>query len=167
MDESPYLANREHLIEKYGYLPLLGCEDRRYLELLLRFSKLRKYDMGEVITLEGEYDNWVYILLSGEVSVSKDEQELARIDTPGDAFGEQVLIDYRPRSATVEATADTICLAIDSSRISELEEADRDKFNTVFFRLLAETLSTKLRAVNQQLLILQQALEERDSKGKT
>ena len=165
MEESPYLTNREHLIEKYGYLPLLGCDDRRYLELLLSFSKLRKYEMGEVITLEGEYDNWVYILLSGEVSVIKGEQELARIDTPGDAFGEQVLIDYRPRSATVEATTDTICLAIDSSRINELEEVDRDKFNTVFFRLLAETLSTKLRAVNQQLLTLQQELDERDSKG--
>jgi len=162
MEESPYLTNREHLIEKYGYLPLLGCDDQRYLELLLSFSKLQKYDAGEVITLEGEYDNWVYILLAGEVSVIKGDQELARIDTPGDAFGEQVLIDYRPRSATVESATDTICLAIDSSKISQMKEEDRDKFNTIFFRLLAETLSSKLRAVNQQLLSLQEELDERN-----
>lgn len=167
MEESPYLAKREHLIEKYGYLPLLGCDDPRYLELLMTFSKLRKYELGEVVTREGEYDNWVYILLSGEVSIIKDDQELARIDTPGDAFGEQVLIDYRPRSATVEATVDTICLAIDSSRINELDETDRDKFNTVFFRLLAETLSAKLRAVNQQLLLLQQELNEQNTQHDT
>lgn len=161
MEESPYLTNRENLIEKYGYLPLLGCDDRHYLEMLLSFSKLQKYEAGEVITQEGEYDNWVYILLAGEVSVIKGDQELARIDTPGDTFGEQVLIDYRPRSATVESATNVICLAINSSKINQLKEEDRDKFSTVFFRLLAETLSTKLRAVNQQLLLLQNKLDER------
>lgn len=159
MEESPYLAKREHLIERYGYLPLLGCNNPGYLRSLLAISRLRKFQAGEVIAIEGEYDHWAYILLSGEVAILKGERELARLDTPGDTFGEQVLVDLRPRSATVEAVAETLCLAIDGALVCQMDRPERDAFNAIFFQLLAETLSARLRAVDEELLRLQAALE--------
>jgi len=159
MEESPYLARREQLIARYGYLPLLGCDNPVYLGQLLAISRLRKFQAGEVIAIEGEYDHWAYILLDGEVCVLKDERELARLDSPGDTFGEQVLIDLEPRSATVEAVSETLCLAIDGALVSRMERNERDSFNAIFFRLLAETLSGRLRASNEKILQLQQALD--------
>ncbi len=161
MEESPYLAQREHLIERYGYLPLLGCGSPDYLKRLLAISRLRKFQGGEVVAIEGEYDHWAYILLSGEVVVLKGERELARLSTPGDTFGEQVLVDLEPRSATVEAVAESLCLAIDGALVSRMARSELDAFNAVFFRLLAETLSARLRASNERLLSLQQALDAR------
>lgn len=160
MEETPYLTNREHLIERYGYLTLLGCGSHEYLECLLEISRLRKFQAGEVIAIEGEYDSWAYILLDGEVSILKGDQELARLFTPGDTFGEQVLIDLYPRSATVEAMTETLCLAIDGDRVNGMKNHERDSFNAVFFHLLAETLSGRLRASNEKILQLQQALDE-------
>ncbi len=160
MEETPYLTGRAHLIERYGYLPLLGCEQPDYLERLLAISRLRKFQPGEVIAIEGEYDHWAYILLDGEVCVLKQEQELARLNEPGTTFGEQVLIDLEPRSATVEAVAETLCLAIDGAQVQHLPRAERDAFCAVFFRLLAESLSARLRASNEKILELQEALNE-------
>ncbi len=159
MEESPYLVKREHLIERYGYLPLLGCGSPDYLKRLLAISRLRKFQAGEVIAIEGEYDHWAYILLDGEVLILKGDQELARLEVPGDTFGEQVLIDLEPRSATVEAVGESLCLAIDGALVSRMEHSERDSFNAIFFRLLAETLSARLRASNEKILQLQQALE--------
>ncbi len=160
MQETPYLANREHLIERYGYLPLLSCGQPGYLHLLLSISRLRKFTAGEVIAIEGEYDHWAYILLEGEIAILRGEEELARLETPGDTFCEQVLVDLEPRSATVEAVSESLCLAIDGARVREMARADRDAFNAVFFRLLAETLSARLRHSNDSLLHLQRALDE-------
>ncbi len=160
MEETPYLAHREHLIERYGYLPLLGSSNPDYLRRLLSIARLRKFQAGEVIAIEGEYDHWAYILLDGEVSILKGDRELARLETPGDTFGEQVLIDLRPRSATMEAVSETLCLAIDGALVGRMPRPERDAFNAIFFQLLAEALSARLRDANETLIRLQEALED-------
>ena len=97
MKESPYLEGKEHLIAKYGYLSLLGSANKRYLDQLLRVSRLRFYDAGDTITSEGEHDHWAYIILEGEVIVSKQGEILATINRPGEVFGELTMIDNRTR----------------------------------------------------------------------
>jgi len=66
---------------------------------------------GEVIFSQDDKSDNVYIVLNGEVRVTRDEKDgtevfLANFDT-GDIFGEDGLVFNRPRSATVTALTDT------------------------------------------------------------
>lgn len=158
MKESPYLEDREHLIAKYGYVALLGSANKRYLKQLLRVSKLRSYDVGDTITAEGEHDHWAYILLDGEVIVSKKGEKLASIKRLGEVFGELTMIDNRARSATIQAETATICLAIDISLVDKMNDEERDAFFAVFFLTLTDVLSSRLRAADDELARLKNKL---------
>jgi CRP-like cAMP-binding protein len=100
------------------------------------------------------------VILSGEVRVVKNEEEIARLDAMGGTFGELAMIDGEARSASVYAAkANTACLAIDSSFLEHLEPADRQEFEAVYFRLLAEILAHRLRVTSSELSHMKQAME--------
>ncbi len=145
MQESPYLEGREDLIDKFQRLPFLENLDPKYVEKVLKLSKLRKYTPGEVITAEGTYDSWVYILLGGAVRVVKHGQEIARLNQLGESFGELAVIDGQRRSASVEATEETLCLAIDAVFFDRSQDShERTVFFSVFYRIVAEILAQRL-----------------------
>jgi CRP/FNR family transcriptional regulator, cyclic AMP receptor protein len=160
MQESPYLKGRDDLIESMRRIPFLQSYADRYLRKILELSKLRRYREGEVITRQGEYDHWLYVILSGEVKVVKNEEEIARLDARGGTFGELAMIDGEARSATVHASQDnTACLAIDSSFIERLDPQDRKEFEAVYYRLLAEILAHRLRTTSSELSRMKQEME--------
>ena len=88
MQESPYLEGQGFLVDKLHQLPFLGSLSEKYLKHILRLSKIRTFEHGEIITPEGAYDSWVYILFSGAVRIVKNGKELTRIDEIGGTFGE-------------------------------------------------------------------------------
>ena len=69
MIESDYLKESEDLIKKLRQLPTLKSFDDKDLKGVLKLSKIRKYDPRELILEEGQYDNWVYFLVSGKVRI--------------------------------------------------------------------------------------------------
>ena len=83
MRESPYLKNRDDLIGTLRKIPFLSSYEIKFLRKILELSKLRIYGADEIITRQGEYDTWLYVILSGEVRVVKDEEEIARLDAQG------------------------------------------------------------------------------------
>ncbi|HUT42697.1 MAG TPA: cyclic nucleotide-binding domain-containing protein, partial [Desulfobacterales bacterium] len=75
MEESSYLKNREHLIGKFQKIPFFKSVNREYLREILDSSKIRKYEPNELITNEGDYDRWIYVIISGAVKVIKHDRE--------------------------------------------------------------------------------------------
>ena len=71
----------------------------------------RSYPAGAAMATEGEGGLVFFIIESGEATVSIGGDEVARMG-PGEYFGEVALIDKRPRTATVEAVADTTCFTL-------------------------------------------------------
>lgn len=63
MKESEYLNGRDDLIGKLRSFPFMQHMDTSHLMDMLQLSKLRTYDAGEVITKEGIYDSWIYVLV--------------------------------------------------------------------------------------------------------
>ena len=57
---------------------------------------------GDVIVREGEDTNDAYIILSGEIEVTKEGRHLATLKE-NSIFGEIALVDSRPRTATCTA----------------------------------------------------------------
>lgn len=62
---------------------------------------------GDVIVREGEETDEAYIILEGEIDVTKKGMHLATLEE-NSIFGEIALVDQRPRTAT--CTAKTNCI---------------------------------------------------------
>jgi CRP-like cAMP-binding protein len=60
-----------------------------------------------------------YIILSGEVSVRKGRDEIARLG-PGDTVGESAIVGHRLRSASVVSVTDLEVLHFTSEAVAEL-----------------------------------------------
>ena len=123
-------------------------------------SKLRTYKAEEIIISEGVYDSYLYIVVYGEVKIIKDGNEITRLNEPGDAFGELAIIDGNTRSATVIASITTLCLASDVSFIDRMPADEKYKCYSVFYRLIAEILTQRLRETNREVSSLKEEIFE-------
>ena len=153
------MHGNEQFIDKFRELPLFGSLERGFLKKLIEMCKIRKFDAGEIITAEGGKDFWIYIIISGEVAVSKQGEEIVRLRRVGDLFGELAMIDGETRSATVRAASETVCLAIDAYFLDSVKPADRNAIYAVMYRLFAELLSGRLRASNEELVAARKEIE--------
>jgi hypothetical protein len=84
------------------------------------------YSAGEVVMKEGESGESMYLIIEGDVSVSKEEKgekepsiELDRISA-GDYFGEMALFEEAPRSATIRTLGPSRFLVIHKREFKEL-----------------------------------------------
>jgi CRP/FNR family transcriptional regulator, cyclic AMP receptor protein len=164
MIESKYLKDNVQNIQRLMSIPGLKDFETRNLAKLLRLSKIREYEDGEIIIKEGDNDPWLYFLLSGKVKVSKRGLELGQINEVGDIFGEMRIVDTMARSATVSAIGSTVCLCVDTSAKGRLSTADdRDErldFLLLLYRIFAEYMSIRLRATNDELIRAKTNMEE-------
>jgi len=163
MIESKYLQDNMQNIQKLMNIQTLKHFEIKSLAKLLRLSKIREYEDGEIIIKEGERDSWLYFLLEGKVRVSKDNCEITTIDKKGEIFGEMRVIDTLSRSASVHAVGRTVCLAVDTlaqSKISGTGERDeRVDFLLLLYRIFAEYMSIRLRLTNEELVKAKKQIE--------
>ncbi|MBW2594838.1 MAG: cyclic nucleotide-binding domain-containing protein [Deltaproteobacteria bacterium] len=102
----------------------------------------------------------MYIILSGEVRVTKQGKEIATLDSAGGTFGELSVIDGEARSASVHAVTDTACLAIDMSFMDRMGDEERKGFDAIYYRTLSEILAQRLRETSNHLTRVQGELEQ-------
>jgi len=160
MKESDFLDENAVIVERLRELPILKSFDKDDIQGLMQFSKVREYQTGEVIIKEGDEDNCIFFILSGKVSIEKDGIELTQLGKPGDVFGEMAVIQSRPRSATVRATNQTLCLMVDSSYMNMLDKSDKSTFMYVIFRIFSMLLANRLRETTDSLIAAKHEIEE-------
>lgn len=156
MLESKYLKDNIENIQKLLGIPALKNFETKSLQKLLRLSKIREYEDGELIIAEGDLDPWLYFLLSGKIRITKEGLTINTIDKKGEIFGEMRIVDSMKRSASVNAVGKTICLAVDTSaknRISDQDPTDEKvDFVLLLYRIFAEYMSIRLRLTNEELI---------------
>lgn len=164
MIESKYLKDNVQNIQRLMAIPALKDFETRNLAKLLRLSKIREYDDGEIIIREGDNDPWLYFLLSSKVRVSKKGMEIGQLNEVGEIFGEMRIVDAMARSATVSAIGHTVVLCVDTSAKGRLSSADdRDErldFLLLLYRIFAEYMSIRLRTTNNELIRAKKDIEE-------
>jgi CRP-like cAMP-binding protein len=110
----------------------------------------REFNDGDLIFMEGDDSREMYVVVSGEVVVTKKaaigEITLANLKK-GDFVGEMSLLESLPRSATARAKGDTRLLAIQPGGF--LLKIRRDP--TFAFEML-QTLSRRIRVTNENLM---------------
>jgi len=151
MRETPYLQDRSDLIEVIRKIPFFSSYTDEQLLEILSLSRIRTFEPGEYITRQGEYDSWLYIVLSGAVNVSSEGTTIAQIRDAGQTIGEMALVDGEPRSASAKAVAKTTTLAIDMSLSERLNESEKERFEAVYYKLLAKILVDRLRKTTHEL----------------
>ncbi|MEO8587323.1 MAG: cyclic nucleotide-binding domain-containing protein [Acidobacteriota bacterium] len=81
------------------------------------------YKAGATVITEGESGQEMFVIESGSVEVFRGsgpkEHSLSLLEA-GDFFGEMVLLDDQPRSASARAATDCQLLAIDATTLDEL-----------------------------------------------
>lgn len=153
MLESKYLKDDIQNIRQLFSIPALKHFEPQDHSRLLRLSKIRKYEDGEVIIQENDNDPWFYFLLSGKCRVSKAGVEIATIDQMGEIFGEMSAIDGLSRSVSVYAVGHTVCLSVDTASKHRLDsELHAVNLLNLLYRVASEYLSARLRLTNEKLI---------------
>lgn len=167
MIETKYLQENVQNIQLLMAIPGLHHFEAQKLGSLLRLSRIRCYDAGEIIIREGDNDPWLYFLLSGSVKIVKDGIEISRLEKSGEIFGEMRIVESQSRSASVYALENTMCLAVDTSAKERLYKNDeRTDLLLFLYRIFAEFTSVRLRLTNDELIKCKKQLQNLSQKDK-
>ena len=89
--------------------------------------RLEQFGPGEVVFEEGDVGDWLYLIGSGVVRISKagrgDQQETLCFLEAGDHFGELAAFNFAPRSARATAVDDLSVARLDRAGLEELMQA--------------------------------------------
>lgn len=122
---------------------LFSDMDRRQTEQIARLLKERRFSKGQTVIVEGSGGAAVYLIASGEATVSHNGSAIATLG-PGEHFGEIALIDGGTRSATVTASTDLVCYGLTFWEFRPLVERN----GSIAWKLL-QALARRLRAAEQ------------------
>jgi CRP-like cAMP-binding protein len=151
MKETPFLKDNEAILKRLRDIALFDALSEKELKELMALSKLRSYGKRESIIREGEYDCWIYFLLSGSVNVVVGERGIRTLSRKGDIFGEMGIIDGSPRCASIVANEDdTQCLGMDASVLDRISKENEIKALYLIYRVFAEVFSGRLRSAIQE-----------------
>ncbi len=111
-----------------------------------------KYNDGDIIFEEGSSGDWIYVVESGAVEISKimhGEKEVLLELGPGEIIGELGFITKMPRTATARAVGDTTVGIIDP--ISFEQEFNRLSPD---FQAVLISLATRLKETTEALYLM-------------
>ena len=100
-------------------VPMFHACSSAQIDEVIDLAEGRAVDPGTVIVREGDRGDEFFVIGTGQASVSRDGQEVARLG-PGDFFGELALFDEAPRNATVTATTGTTVVTIGRTAFQKL-----------------------------------------------
>ena len=146
-DDTP--APRHSRLETLAHIPLFTYCTERELLGIAGITRPIRYRTDSTVFREGEHGKGVYLVVAGEVAVTKDGRELTRLG-PGANFGEMAMLDEPHRSATVTALEDSELLLITRDAFFKLLKRDPTLAVKVLWNMLLR-LSAHLRATSEKL----------------
>jgi glycogen debranching enzyme/CRP-like cAMP-binding protein len=131
-----------------GKVPLFAPLSQTELQLLAQQVKLREYELGTAIVTQGSPGGEMYIVLDGHVQIVHRRQsgkstEFGKLGR-GAFFGEMALLEDRPRSADVVATARTMCAVLGRDEFQRLLQS-----NPLVASRLLSSLSHRVRDLTE------------------
>lgn len=109
---------------------------------------------GEYIFREGEHGNRLYLIVDGEVRISRNVpgsgEEALAVLKPGALFGEMAVFDRSERSTDAISNGGTSTLTISRADFEMLLDLDRELAYKVLWACV-RLLSSRLRSTNDSL----------------
>ncbi len=138
--------------ELLAQLPLFDTLAQEDLEALATKLTERAFKQDSTVFAKGDQGSSMYIVLSGAVQIflpgdkNGDPPVVLKDVRTGEYFGELSLFDDKPRSASVQATVDTVLLELTREEFAE----HLGKSKTAAMAILAE-MAERLRETNAML----------------
>ncbi|MDD2916108.1 MAG: cyclic nucleotide-binding domain-containing protein [Gallionella sp.] len=124
------------------------------LLFLARHMQAYRARKGITIFREGDQNCYLCVLVTGHISVYKEDQgretKLLGTITPGKIFGEISIIDNLPHSATLVAESDAIFLLMNQESFRQCTEHE-PVLGVRLLGLIARLLCARLRSASGQL----------------
>ena len=128
--------------------------DDAELAQVAEVCKEEKFVSGEYIFHEGEHGNRLYLIVSGEVRISRDVpgsgEEALAVLKPGALFGEMAVFDRSERSTHAISNGGTTVLTINRADFEMLLDFNREMAYKVLWAVV-RLLSSRLRSTNDSL----------------
>lgn len=93
--------------------------DTSILDMFQHNQSTETFAAGEMVFVEGEHGDTMYIVLKGHVEIRMGEKVL-EVAGPGTVFGEMALINLTTRSATAIALSDCTLVPVDDKQFLSL-----------------------------------------------
>ncbi len=143
--------------DKLRQIDLFAHLSETTLEEVAALTYTRTYRRGEKIFSDGDPGKAMYLIMKGEVRISKmipgiGEEALA-ILKEGSYFGEMALLEEEPRSADAWAGKQCQLSVIDKDDLRELMERDPNVATELLWSFV-RTLSKRLREANSKVTFL-------------
>jgi diguanylate cyclase (GGDEF)-like protein/PAS domain S-box-containing protein len=145
-------------VEQLEQQQIFRSVDIDVLEPMLCHCPVRTLNKGDVLIAEGVANRYLYLLLTGRLSVRLESAMAGVYITslyPGESVGEMSLIQHAPASAFVTAEMASSVLMVDEKTLWAI----LDRFDVVATNILA-TLSNRLRYDNDLIYQDRQQLEK-------
>jgi len=145
-----------------------GLSDESLSRLASQLPELRA-EPGKLVVSEGETSTEMFVVVAGELEVVKKAHDGSTVRVallgPGDWFGEMVILDVQPRSATVRALAPSILLSMTADQVDRLLYRVALKDYSLLIMNVARELSRRLRVADGILAQFYVAMHEQFTKG--
>lgn len=149
------MANRVDILLYLRGLDLFSRVSTRDLSELAGVVHEENYPSGAAIVREGDFGDCMYILVEGEVSITREGHLIKRLK-PGEFFGEMSLFDGETRSATASATTRLRLLRLERTDLLHL----MDEQPSIAIAM-CQTLSSRVRDLISQI----ESREPKDDSG--
>ena len=116
---------------------------------MLSIAQTRNVGVGQVVVREGEPGNEMFAVARGRLLITRGGHPLAEVRAGG-YFGELVLFDTAPRSATVTTVEDTQLVAIDREGLIALMRSNVELGNKLLWNV-GRILAGRLRQTSATL----------------
>jgi CRP/FNR family cyclic AMP-dependent transcriptional regulator len=135
-------------------VPIFKDLDQAEIDAVAEVCKEEKYESGAYIFRESEAGNRLYVIVTGEVRISRDvpgsgEEALAVLKT-GALFGEMSVFDRSDRSTHAISNGGTTLLTITRPDFEMLLDFNRELAYKVLWACV-RVLTSRLRSTNDSL----------------
>ena len=151
MKEREFDPSDAETLEQFRMIPAFSSLEEKLIQEVARMSRMRKYEPGELLIREGDYDSWVFFLVKGELRITHRGVEVGILRRLGDVFGEMGIIDGSPRSASIQAMTPALCVAVDASLFDRQAAQDKFTLQAILYRVFCEVLAVRLREMDKRI----------------
>lgn len=156
------------LLDYFKEVPLFSGFSETQIKTMIREMEKQKIVAGDFIIHEGDKENSLYILIKGEVEVSKSlvlpqwiqsgqkqEKSLLRLtEKHRPFFGEMAMFsDQRERSASITAVTPCIIAVLNQESLEKVLDKD-PAAGLIIYKNIASVLAARLIKANKDILKL-------------
>ncbi|MFL6008245.1 MAG: cyclic nucleotide-binding domain-containing protein, partial [Rubrobacteraceae bacterium] len=138
------------MLDELRQVPLLADLSQEDLEQLYKMAETVSIPAGELVLREGDPGDSLYVVLDGELEVTKrhgSQDVLLAVYKAGQFFGEMALLEQAPRSASVRTLRESRLLLISQAAFQTLLSCSP----SAPFKIL-RTVTSRLRSTESMLI---------------